>query len=130
MSEIFIGRQPIYNTHLGIYGYELLFRSGRENVAALDSVSQDGATSTTIINTFFEMGLENLVGNRHAFLNLTERFLTYEDSLPIPPTNIVLEVLEIYLLPIRSSQAWHTSRNRGLESHSTTISTILRINRY
>ena len=95
MSEIFVGRQPIYNKSLGIYGYELLFRSGTINNAGVgQQVTADGATSTTIINSFLEMGLEKLVGDRYAFVNLTEHFLFEENNLPISPKQVVLEVLE------------------------------------
>ncbi len=94
MSEVFVGRQPIYNKGLGIYGYELLFRSGVANQASFGQLTADGATSTTIINTFLEIGLEKLVGDRFAFINLTEQFLFEEDMLPISPKHVVLEVLE------------------------------------
>ena len=93
MSEVFVGRQPIYDRKLGVYGYELLFRSGVANNAA-GAVSADGATSQTIINTFIEIGLEKLVGGRYAFINLTESFLLEEDKLPISPKQVILEVLE------------------------------------
>lgn len=94
MSEIFVGRQPVYNKTLGVFGYELLFRAGRQNNAAMGQLSADGATSTTIINSFLEMGLEKLVGDRYAFINLTEQFLFEEDMLPISPKQVVVEVLE------------------------------------
>ena len=94
MPDIYVGRQPIYNKNLSVFGYELLFRSGIKNVAAIDPFSADGATSTTIINTFLEIGLERLVGNRYAFINLTEQFLLEESSLPISPKQVILEVLE------------------------------------
>ena len=94
MPDIYVGRQPIYNKSLTVFGYELLFRSGTKNAAAIDPFSADGATSTTIINTFLEIGLERLVGNKYAFINLTEQFLVEEDSLPISPKQVILEVLE------------------------------------
>ncbi len=94
MPDIYVGRQPIYNNKLGVYGYELLFRSGKVNTSAGAEFNADGATSTTIINAFLEMGLERLVGKRYAFINLTEQFLLDEDSLPISPEQVVLEVLE------------------------------------
>ena len=93
MSEVFVGRQPIYDRKLGIYGYELLFRSGEVNNAA-GAVSADGATSQTIVNTFIEIGLEKIVGSRYAFINLTEAFFLEEDKLPISPKQVILEVLE------------------------------------
>ncbi len=94
MPDIYVGRQPIYNSQLGVFGYELLFRSGTQNTSAGSQLTADGATSTTIINSFLEMGLERLVGNRFAFINLTEQFLLDEDSLPISPEQVILEVLE------------------------------------
>jgi len=94
MPDIYVGRQPIYNKNLSVFGYELLFRSGIKNTAAVDPFSADGATSTTIINTFLEIGLERLVGNKYAFINLTEQFLLEEGSLPISPKQVILEVLE------------------------------------
>jgi len=94
MSNVFVGRQPIYNANLGVYGYELLFRSGQQNAAVMGKVTADGATSTTIINAFLEIGLEKLVGKRYAFINLTENFLLDENALPFSHEQVVLEVLE------------------------------------
>ncbi|MCW8936332.1 MAG: HDOD domain-containing protein [Gammaproteobacteria bacterium] len=94
MSDVYVGRQPIYNKSLGVYGYELLFRAGEENAAAMGELSADGATSTTIINSFLEIGLDKLVGTRQAFINLTEQFLIDENALPISPQQVVLEILE------------------------------------
>ena len=94
MSEVFVGRQPIYDRKLKIYGYELLFRSGGNPANAFQKVGADGATSTTIINSYLEIGLEKLVGKHLAFINLTEQFLLNENSLPMSPQQAVLEILE------------------------------------
>lgn len=94
MPDIFIGRQPIFDRKLRVYAYELLFRSGSANNAAFGKMSADGATSTTIVNSFLEFGLDKLVGDKLAFINLTERFLFTENALPIPPKQVVVEVLE------------------------------------
>jgi EAL and modified HD-GYP domain-containing signal transduction protein len=94
MTEIYVGRQPIYNQLLDIYGYELLFRNSDNNAVSFDEITPDGATSTTIINSFFEFGLDKLVGRQFAFINLTEKFLLENDLLPIGPGQVVLEILE------------------------------------
>lgn len=94
MPDIYVGRQPIYNKDLGVFGYELLFRTGINNAAVMGDISADGATSTTIINSFLEIGLEKLVGKRFAFINLTEAFLNEEEALPISPEQVIIEVLE------------------------------------
>jgi EAL and modified HD-GYP domain-containing signal transduction protein len=93
MLNAFIGRQPIYNRDLEIYGYELLFRSGVGNNAA-DVTDGNSATSQVIINSFMEIGLENLVGEHRAFINLTKEFITGEFKVPFNPQQVVLEVLE------------------------------------
>ena len=113
MPDIYVGRQPIYNKNLTVFGYELLFRSGTKNAAAVDPFSADGATSTTIINTFLEIGLERLVGNKYAFINLTEQFLLEEDSLPISPKQVILEVLEDIPVTSKLISAVERLSNKG-----------------
>lgn len=113
MSDVYIGRQPIFNRQLGVFGYELLFRAGDENAAVLDQIGADGATSTTIINSFLEIGLEKLVGKRYAFINLTEQFLFGENALPISPKQVILEVLEDIPVDDRLIQALKTLAGKG-----------------
>ena len=93
MSDIFIGRQPIFNGDLQVYAYELLFRSSEEQVTA-SIVDGDSATSQVMLNTFVDIGLENLVGRHKAFINVTRYFLQDPDRVAIPPGQVVLEVLE------------------------------------
>jgi len=92
VSDIFIGRQPIYDRKLGVYGYELLFRAEDMNKAVISD--GDKATSDVIINTFLEIGLDNIVGNQLAFINLTRLFFVNEHSISLPKDRVVLELLE------------------------------------
>ena len=92
MPEAFVGRQPIFNADLKVYGYELLFRSSDVNTNSMLDGNQ--ATSQILINTFTEFGLERIVGKRHAFINVTREFLLDENVLPLPSELVVLEVLE------------------------------------
>jgi len=91
MQDIFIGRQPIYNRNLGVYGYEMLFRDSTDNVAIL-GFNEDAATSQVIINTFLDMGVDNLVGNSMVCINLTERLLLNDDALPLPADRVILDI--------------------------------------
>ncbi|MFW2372947.1 MAG: EAL and HDOD domain-containing protein [Gammaproteobacteria bacterium] len=91
MHEIFVGRQPIYNRNLGVYAYELLFRSSQKNTADIPR-NGNNATSHVIINTFVDMGLENLVGKSKACINLSDYFLKNQDALPVQPENIILDI--------------------------------------
>jgi len=92
MLDIFVGRQPIFNRRLNVVGYELLFR--KFGASEANVVDGDLATSQVILNTFMEIGLDRLVGDGLAFINLTRRFLIEESRLPAMPGRVVLEVLE------------------------------------
>lgn len=94
MSAFYIARQPILCANGDTYGYELLFRSSNSN-AYDPSVDGKTATSNVLFNAVIEVGMDNLVGNGFAFVNLTDDFLISPDLLEIlPPGRCVLEVLE------------------------------------
>ena len=92
MPETYIARQPIYNRTQHVIGYELLYRSDDDNHAKIQG--GDAATSQTLLNAFTEIGLNNLVGGRLAFINLSRGFLTGRYPLPLPSDRVVIEVLE------------------------------------
>lgn len=93
MNDIYIGRQPIFDTDMRVYAYELLFRSGNEeNRAKL--MGGDSATAQVIMNLFGDMGLSNVVGDRKAFINFTEGLLLKENRPFFPRKQVVIEVLE------------------------------------
>lgn len=82
MQNVFVGRQPIFDTNLNVFAYELLYRSAQQAVSSVGAVDGDQATTTTIINTFVEIGLNKLVRDKMAAINLTEQFLLDENKLP------------------------------------------------
>ncbi len=112
MPEYFIGRQPILDQDLKLHAYELLFRSGEKNFAP-GSFNDDSATSQVIITAFTEIGLENLVGNRLAFVNTPYKFLCDPDLLPMQPEQVVLEVLENVTIDENSIKGMKTLVERG-----------------
>lgn len=94
MQNVFVGRQPIFDKNLKVLGYELLYRSGELAGSSSGMVNGDQATTTTIINTFVEIGLEKLVRDKYAAINLTETFFLNRDTLPFSPRQVILEILE------------------------------------
>lgn len=88
----YIGRQPIFDTDLCVFGYELLYRPGLFD--GCDGVNGDQATSQVILNSFLEMGLDKVVGPHHAFINLTRNFIVNDSLLPPSKPQLVLEILE------------------------------------
>jgi len=92
MATIFLARQPIYNRKLNVSAYELLYRDKVSNNAEV--VDGNRATSDVIISALMDIGLENIVGDQLAFINMTRSFLIGELPLPLMKEQIVLEVLE------------------------------------
>lgn len=91
MSDIFIGRQPVFDQHLAIFAYELLFRAQEDQTTA-NIVDADIATSQVILNCFADIGIKNLVGRHFAFINMTRYFLENPDHVAIPPGQVILDV--------------------------------------
>lgn len=89
-ENVLLARQPIYNTELGIYAYELLFRAN--NNLRVEDIDADIATSVVIFNTFSEIGIHNVVGEHRAFINFTRNLLL--DPPPFTCSEMVIEVLE------------------------------------
>lgn len=95
MQNIFIGRQAIYDKKLKVSAYELLSRSNSEhNESFVGEHNGNLATTIVMLNALTEIGLEQLVGNHPAFINLTYDFLTGECKIPDLRNQLVLEILE------------------------------------
>ncbi len=94
-ETVHIGRQPVYADDGTLYGFELLFRATREAVGSgVGPLDGDSATTTTIVAAFTEFPLDELLGGRLGFINLTRAFLVGQLPLPFEPEHAVLEVLE------------------------------------
>ena len=92
MPSVFIARQPIFDATLDVVGYELLFRGANEHVAVFSD--DDEATSTVVMNAFTEIGLDNVVGERLAWINVSRDFLLGSLARALPRGRVVLELLE------------------------------------
>lgn len=92
-DHAFIGRQPILDTKQQIVAYELLFR---DSANAKDAVIEDNlkACARVLVNTMSDMGAQWLLGDKLAFINVSEELLHSEFLELLPPQRTVLEVLE------------------------------------
>ena len=85
-SATFVARQPIYDSRMEVYGYELLFRAADESGDDVENANE--ATASTIVTTFGDIGLETLVGGRMCFVNVTREFIL-NDFVPLLPVGRV-----------------------------------------
>ena len=92
MQDIFIARQPIYDSRLEVIGYELLFRASDTYFAEFTSGHE--ASARVIVNSFINIGIERLVGSSLAFINVPEQLVLNDALLPMFHEQTVLEVLE------------------------------------
>lgn len=92
-DHAFIGRQPILDAKQQIIAYELLFR---HSATATDAVIEDDLRSCArvLVNTMSDMGAQWLLGDKLAFINVSEKLLHSEFLELLPPQRTVLEVLE------------------------------------
>src|SRR2546422_5410963 len=92
MERVLVSRQPIYRSDLSELGYELLFRNSDEDVASFSD--GDEATADVIVNTFTEIGLDELVGRHLAFINFDRNLILGGYCECLPRERVVLEILE------------------------------------
>ena len=90
--DIFVARQPIFNTKKEVVAYELLYRNSRVN--AFGGIDGDTATSTLITNSLLVLGLDTLTQNKKAFINFTLTHLKEETPLLFSKDALVVEILE------------------------------------
>lgn len=91
--KFFIGRQPILNRKQEIFGYELLFRAASHHTSA-QFESQAQASASVISSALSDFGLQDVLGDKFGFLNITAGVLHSEMLELLPIQQSVLEILE------------------------------------
>lgn len=92
MNNVFIARQPVYNRKLEVIGYELLFRDSSGDQTGIED--SELATSQVVLNLLLDIGLQQIVGEKLAFLNVSRNFLLSNIVSRLDSNKIVLEVSE------------------------------------
>ena len=88
----FLGRQPILDRSGALFAYELLFRSGEQNVAQVSS--DDEATAHVVARTIGGLGVPAVLGEHRGYVNIG-RDLLFDDIVHLmSPERFVLEILE------------------------------------
>ena len=91
--DVFLARQPVYDRQMQVIAYELLYRPGVQSSAGpIDNPEE--ASSQVMVNTFMEVGIENITGGIPALINVTKDFLT-SGSFPVKfRDRLIPELLE------------------------------------
>ncbi len=94
-QNIYIARQPIVDRNEDIQAYELLFRSIQPDGSILP-IFEDNLLATTrvLVNTLNHIGINNLVHDKKAFVNIDDEMLSDSMITTIPKERFVIEILE------------------------------------
>ncbi len=88
----YVAKQPILDRELRTYGYELLFRSGLDEKAA---VIKDADFATGDVATYgFVRSQEDINQSKRIFINFTESLILEGAPRALPSSVTVIEVLE------------------------------------
>ncbi|MES2165237.1 MAG: EAL domain-containing protein [Pseudomonadota bacterium] len=91
-DNFFLARQPILNRGQRLVAYELLFRDARVRNEA--TVTDDAEATATVIAHASELGMEHVVGDQMAFVNVDAIGLMSDFIRFLPNDKVILEILE------------------------------------
>jgi EAL and modified HD-GYP domain-containing signal transduction protein len=94
-DEFFLARQPILGRDQKLVAFELLFRAAPEHEDA--QLTDYAAATATVIAHASQLGMEQVVGEQLAFVNVDEVVLMSDFVRFLPPDRVILEILETVL---------------------------------
>ncbi len=89
--DILMARQPIYDDHNRLFGYELLFRNA-DGLSA-EVFGGEKATSQVVVNLCASISVQFDTFQQPLFINITADFLDSESFLPVSPEAVILELV-------------------------------------
>jgi EAL and modified HD-GYP domain-containing signal transduction protein len=97
-SVVCLARQSIYDVDLDPCGYELLYRSSASSKGSGaidgDSSAETAMSASTLSAALTDIGLDAIVGDKPAWVNVGASFLVDGLAAALPPERTVVEVLE------------------------------------
>jgi EAL and modified HD-GYP domain-containing signal transduction protein len=109
--EIWVARQPIFDSRLNVAGYELLYRSGENN--SFDGSEANSATAKVINAAFYSPGGREIMYGKPVFINFPGPLLANGGAQLLPPDEVVIEILETVVPSLDLVVACHDLRSRG-----------------
>ena len=90
-DDFFLARQPILGRNQHLVAFELLFRSADSPEA---NVVDHAAATAAVISHASQLGMQRVVGERLAFVNVDEIVLMSDFVRFLPHEQVILEILE------------------------------------
>lgn len=111
--EVFIGRQPIFNLHEQVVAYELLYRN--KDGKSFPIIDSDAATVDVLVNSFVNIGIDEVSKGRPCFVNFTYNLLMGPLTDYLVPSRIIVEVLEDVPITVELIERLHELKQRGFK---------------
>ena len=111
VNTVHVGRQPIVDRAAAMIGYELLHRDGGENRAGFEH--QDEATRAVVDAVLAVWGMDELVGEHAAFVNVSTAYLGLEEYRDLPVDRVVLELVDTDDLGPEATRAALVAQHAG-----------------
>jgi EAL and modified HD-GYP domain-containing signal transduction protein len=92
LEQVFVARQPIFDTKMKVWGYELLYRHA-SGAGAASFADGDMATSQVIADGV-TLGRTGLAPGEKTLVNFPEKLLLEGFGFALPPESCVIEILE------------------------------------
>jgi len=112
--QVFVARQPIFDTRKRVVAYELLFRAGLEN-AFPPGTDPDMASAKVIDHALSAFDFGGLTQGKKAYVNVTRRVLCEGLYSVLPPKQTVIELLETVTADDETVAAVKAARRAGYE---------------
>lgn len=114
MGINYIARQPVLDSKLKTWGYELLFRAGAENSFSNSENTYDGDTATmSVINSALFDDIDNLTHGAKSLINFTRSLILDDYTQLLKKESTVIEVLENIVPDTEIVQACRSLKERG-----------------
>ena len=91
-NDFFLARQPILGRDQHLVAFELLFRAAGEDDDA--KLTDNAAATAAVISHASQLGMEQVVGEQLAYVNVDEVVLMSDFVRFLPPHKVILEILE------------------------------------
>lgn len=111
MQDIYLARQPIFNTQDILVGYELLYRNNATENRATGTATQ--MSVDTMLNALIGLGLQQVTHGTLGFFNVDENLLKANPFDVFDPERVVIEVLETVPCVPETLEILERLRDRG-----------------
>lgn len=114
MEGFFLGRQPILDRNQNLVAFELLFRQ-EETEERVNITNDLSASANVIINTYCQLGIQNVLGKQRGFINATPDLVLSDIISLLPCQHVVLEIKETEAITAEFMQRCNELKQKGYQ---------------